>query len=70
MAMVDYLDPIGTNKKKKEKKILSIRTARILDEIQEAFGEKLNRKTGWGKNEIFAEYKEAQLEVLKKYIDK
>ena len=36
----------------------------ILAEIQELFFTRLQRKTGWGKNEIVELYKECVIEVL------
>lgn len=32
--------------------------------------EGLSRKTGWGKNEIASLYKETQVKVLAKFVDK
>ena len=41
---------------------------KILDEIQILFFEKLEQKTGWGKNEIKDLYKQCEIEVLRKYV--
>jgi hypothetical protein len=41
----------------------------ILDEIQEVFFSKLGAKTGWGRNEIQALYKDAIIEVLANHIN-
>lgn len=43
-------------------------TSKILDEIQELFFEKLNSKTGWGKNDVKDLYKDCVLEILKKHL--
>lgn len=40
----------------------------ILDKIQELFFEKLQSKTGWGKNDVQSLYKDCVLEILKQYI--
>jgi hypothetical protein len=36
----------------------------ILAEIQELFDSRLQRKTGWGKNEVMELYKQCVIEVL------
>ena len=41
----------------------------ILDRIQQLFFSKLEDKTGWGKNDIKALYKDCVLEVLKDYLN-
>ncbi|MES3018168.1 MAG: hypothetical protein V4721_10325 [Bacteroidota bacterium] len=41
----------------------------ILNRIQELFFAKLETKTGWGRNDIKAAYKDAVLEALKEYLD-
>lgn len=41
----------------------------LLDRIQELFFAKLQSKTGWGRNEIMAAYKEAENEALREQID-
>ena len=41
----------------------------ILKQIEERFSTKLQRKTGWGKNEVLATYKEAVQEVLLEIIE-
>lgn len=43
-------------------------TPEILDEIQDLYFEKLDAKTGWGKNDVKELYKDCVLEVLKKHI--
>lgn len=43
----------------------------LIQRIEELFEKKIGRKTGWGKNEIMIEFKnavnEATLEVIDKY---
>ena len=36
----------------------------ILNQIQELFDARLQRKTGWGKNEVMELYKQCVIEVL------
>lgn len=41
----------------------------LLDRIYELFEERLQRKTGWGRNEILEEYKQAKLQALMEALD-
>lgn len=41
----------------------------VLDRVQELFFAKLQSKTGWGRNEIMALYKEAENEALREHLD-
>lgn len=36
----------------------------LLDKIERFFGEKLSRKTGWGKNEVMQAYKDSVIQAL------
>lgn len=40
----------------------------IIDEIQRRFEEALQKKTGWGKNEIVLLHKQILIEVLSEHI--
>lgn len=44
-------------------------TKKIMDEVEQTFFQKLEAKTNWGRNDVKALYKDAQLEVLKNAID-
>ncbi len=41
----------------------------ILDAIEALFYDKLQAKTGWGKNDVIQLYKDCVLEILKNYIN-
>ena len=42
---------------------------KLIERIQEIFFEKLQAKTGWGRLEIMAIYKEAQIQALTEFLD-
>jgi hypothetical protein len=42
----------------------------LLKAIEQNFEARLQKKTGWGKNEVMQEYKEAVLEVVLDSMDK
>lgn len=41
----------------------------VLRDISKLFEERLQRKTGWGRNELFAEFKECVIECLANELD-
>lgn len=41
----------------------------LLKKIRERFHEKLQAKTGWGKNDVIAEYDKAVTEILLEMLD-
>jgi hypothetical protein len=42
----------------------------LLKSIEQNFEARLQKKTGWGKNEVMQEYKEAVMEGVLEFIDK
>lgn len=42
---------------------------KLIDRITELFKEKLSVKTGWGKNEIFAIYKDCVIQATLEILD-
>lgn len=46
-----------------------MKTAELLKQIEQRFSEKLEEKTGWGRNEIKAAYHTAVIEVLAEISD-
>lgn len=42
----------------------------LFHRIEEIFTEKLQRKTGWGRNEVLMAYKDAVIEATLELIDK
>lgn len=42
---------------------------KLLERIDEIFAKKLELKTGWGKNEVLAVYREAVKEALMELLD-
>lgn len=47
-----------------------MKTSELLKAIDKAFEEKLEEKTGWGRNEIKAAYRSVVTEVLMEVTDK
>jgi PP-loop superfamily ATP-utilizing enzyme len=47
-----------------------MKTTELLKKIEERFGEKLESKTGWGKNEVKSAYQSAVIEVLSELTEK
>ncbi len=41
------------------------KTAQILKQIEEGFAQKLQEKTGWGRNDVLTAYKDVVLDVLR-----
>ena len=48
---------------------VKIMNKKILKRIEEIFAEKLQAKTGWGRNEIMQAYREAVNEALMELLD-
>jgi PP-loop superfamily ATP-utilizing enzyme len=51
-------------------KYKNMKTTELLKKIEEKFGEKLEVKTGWGKNEVKSAYQSAVIEVLSELTEK
>lgn len=47
-----------------------MKTSELLKKIEQAFGEKLEEKTGWGRNEVKSIYQSVVNEVLIQIADK
>ncbi|MDH6310902.1 hypothetical protein M2451_004059 [Dysgonomonas sp. PFB1-18] len=47
-----------------------MKTSELLKQIEQAFAQKLEEKTGWGRNEIKAAYRSAVNETLMEITDK
>ncbi len=41
----------------------------LLQRIEQLFTERINKKNGWGKNELLVEYKSAQIQALAEHVD-
>lgn len=51
------------------KKLESTKLADVLQRIDEAFEQKLQAKTGWGRNEVLTQYRNAVREALLELLD-
>lgn len=55
---------------KAEIKINIPKTFTVIESIEQIFFEKLNAKTGWGKNEVMSLFQKSVSEAVLKYFDK